>query len=566
MHRPPRIALIDLSKSLSPEDKNLFAEGIKLVKLSKKEINQAESDISKCPAITTRKVGNKLIVQFEKQRACWLRSDKTTGFGFLIPPDQASQLEISTPKPSLTSRTLAKFKELRNKGVFKKADKGPTLVYMTKDYYRRIALKQLSKSNYAISNGKEVEAKSLKAVREIIAPWRTSTTKFGKKLRVTKLKGDRVRRIYFLPKVHKDPDTDGLIKIRPIVDCLDTPLAEIDKFCAAFLKPLQTTMSDIAMKDNIAALDILRKTRITASTVFLSMDVEDLYTNCPIQESIDRTIELARLAQIGSEEERSTVSKLLLATLKGNVFQFADNQYLQVDGLPMGSNSAPLLADCFMYSLEKPKVLEFRDRGCTVMRYRDDILAICPDLTMAKEIEEMYKGLHKNLKLTTEVSEDNANFLDIKVRKFLDTGSIRLGMFYKATDTLEPIDWRSEHTRETLRGTLYSKALRIIRTVNNRSDLFSAIANMLAACKRRKYPWYLPIKELTKALEFATKNRWPYRKKKSATEEEEYRTTTLLTYSKHLNPVYKVMKRRKMKVARTVGKPVLSHLQRTGDH
>ena len=533
--------------------------------LCEPEIDEAEKDIAKIRGIEiTNRDNLHLCFKFERQRAKWERNSKTKCFGTFIPPDDERIITIRKRSPKLERETLRKLTNLRRNGIFKKADKGASLVYMTKDYYNRAAAKQLAKDNYTKLEEDNTEKIISEGFDEIKIEWDKDESSFGKKLNKLKVKGKRDKVLYQLPKVHKPVDIDGLLKFRPIVDCKFTTGAEIDKFCAEFLAPLTDYISKIAVKDNIKALEKLRSIHnVNDETTLIGIDVEDLYTNVPIAESIGRTIDLAKESGLGNEKQRETVRKLLLLILKCNVFKFGNEIYQIREGLPMGSSSAPLLADAFLFSLERHKIARFENNGNTVLRYRDDILGVCTNENEALKLKEIYESLHPNLKITYEISKRSTNFLDIRVSNLNGSNYLRLGVYHKATDTMEMLDWKSEHTRETLEGVVYGKCLRIIRTVNNKQDFWSEMFNLFSACKKKHYLWSKVMKIATKALSTAMKTSWPYRRKKN--DDDEFKTNTVILYAKHLEPIYKILKKRKKRVAKRVGRRLITYLQKTAD-
>ena len=565
LHNPPLLPIKDMTgTTLTKKDKKHLSKGIKIVKLTNKELQIAESEIVDCCNVTKQIDKNKKLTHwhFSEQKGHWEQAKDVIGIGTFIPPDNECVVTTVNPMADLSQKQLTRIKELRQIGIFKKADKGPTLVFMSKEYYRKGALRHLQTDNYQVIE-EDPTPKAIAATKSIIDEARLVAPRLWDKLSGLDLEGSRGRKAYFQPKVHKPIPEDGIVKFRPIVDCKFTPLSEIDKFCAQWLKPLYKVMSTV-MKDSIDTLKILRENSQRRFNWIATLDVEDLYTNTPIVESIERTMALAKQNGIGTDNERYIIKKLLRVVLTNNTFTFDEVRYLQKEGIPMGSNSSPILADAFMFSLEQPHLDRWDLIGCIPMRYRDDILLLCRRGKTLDEVCNRYNNLHPKLKMTVEVSQTEANFLDIKIRK-TEEGELRLGMYHKPTDTLEPLDWSTQHTRDTLKGCTYARALRIMRTVNNRNDFWSAVMNSLAAAARRNYPWHLVIKQFTKAALWCAKTNWPHIKPKFDDGDMDYRTLSVITYARHLNPIYQVLKRRKVKFARKVGKPILGYLQKTSD-
>ena len=76
-----------------------------------------------------------------------------------------------------------------------------------------------------------------------------------------------------------------------------------------------------------------------------SFDVKSLFTNVPIEETIQICLDvLYRSAGI----EEPILEKLLLKCTRDVEFSFNDKMYRQVDGVAMGSPLGPVLANIFL--------------------------------------------------------------------------------------------------------------------------------------------------------------------------------------------------------------------------
>ena len=82
----------------------------------------------------------------------------------------------------------------------------------------------------------------------------------------------------------------------------------------------------------------------------VSFDVESLYTNVPLPESINTICDYVfndRSCPRLMPFTRNQLSKLLHIATQG-IFSFNNKIYKQVDGVSMGNPLAPLIADFFM--------------------------------------------------------------------------------------------------------------------------------------------------------------------------------------------------------------------------
>ena len=89
-----------------------------------------------------------------------------------------------------------------------------------------------------------------------------------------------------LAKVHKIV-TDGLPSFRPILSAIGTPTHKLAKFLVPMLEPLTT--NEHTIKDSFTFSEKLQS--FDSKVVMASFDIELLFTNIPLQETIDLCVE-----------------------------------------------------------------------------------------------------------------------------------------------------------------------------------------------------------------------------------------------------------------------------------
>ena len=92
--------------------------------------------------------------------------------------------------------------------------------------------------------------------------------------------------MYGLGKVHKIV-TDGLPSFRPILSAISTPTYKLAKFLVPVLEPLTT--NDYTIEDSFTFAEELQT--FDSKLVMASFDTESLFTNIPLQETIDPCVE-----------------------------------------------------------------------------------------------------------------------------------------------------------------------------------------------------------------------------------------------------------------------------------
>ena len=110
-----------------------------------------------------------------------------------------------------------------------------------------------------------------------------------------------------------------------------------------------------------------------------SLDVESLFTNIPL----DETIDIVTLKVFGKKRKVNGISKrdfkrLLQISTKGTVFYFNGHYYRQKDGVAMGSPLGPALANAFLSHYETIWLEECPLSFAPIFyaRYVDDIFVL----------------------------------------------------------------------------------------------------------------------------------------------------------------------------------------------
>ena len=118
--------------------------------------------------------------------------------------------------------------------------------------------------------------------------------------------GSQPPMIYGLPKIHKES-----IPLRPIVSCIGSPTYKLAKHIVSIITPLVGQTSSF-VKDSRHFVRIVRG-EIRTEEKLVSFDVESLFTNVPVEESI--MIIRGRLQQDTTVEERTSLSRNTIVDL-----------------------------------------------------------------------------------------------------------------------------------------------------------------------------------------------------------------------------------------------------------
>ena len=240
--------------------------------------------------------------------------------------------------------------------------------------------------------------------------------------------GTRPGILYGQPKVHKTV-INNIPQFRSILSAINTLVYKLAKYLVPILSPL--TVNDYTVKDYLTfAKEVIN---FDHNLFMASLDVESLFTNIPIDETIKNAVD----DLFSSNMYRGKLSKsefyylLKLATSESS-FIFDNILYKQIDGDAMGSPLGPTLANAFLCHYGKlwldncPPEL----KPVVYRRYVDYMFVKPKDhlLLFAKYMNTR----HKNLKFTFDFEQNNSfSFLDVKITR----GSNRFStsVFRKAT-------------------------------------------------------------------------------------------------------------------------------------
>ena len=215
--------------------------------------------------------------------------------------------------------------------------------------------------------------------------------------------------LYGLPKTHKTGTP-----VRPILAALGTYNYDLAKFLVPILDPL--TRNEFTVKNSFEFVSEITNINLN-QFVMASFDVESLFTNIPLDETID--IICNSLFEENEKFKKFTktqFSKLLNFAVKDSPFLFNNKLYLQTDGMAMGNPLGPTFANCFLGFHEKNWLddcpLSFKP--LLYRRYVDDTFLLFRNSTHIPKFLSYLNNKHNNINFTVEHETDGElPFLDI---------------------------------------------------------------------------------------------------------------------------------------------------------
>ena len=236
--------------------------------------------------------------------------------------------------------------------------------------------------------------------------------------------------LYGLPKIHKVD-----CPIRPILSAIGTFNYNLAKFLVPILSPL--THNDFTIKNSIDFAKEINKFRFTDDIFLASFDVKSLFTNIPLQETIDICVnECDRLKIVPFNLTHKQFRSLLEMSVKESIFLFGDQLFKQIDGVAMGSPLGPTLANVFLCYHEMMWLSSCPEEFKPIKynRYVDDCFLVFKSKDQAIKFLDYLNNKHKNISFTAEYEQDSKlPFLDISITK--DEMRLTTDVYRKSTFT-----------------------------------------------------------------------------------------------------------------------------------
>ena len=192
--------------------------------------------------------------------------------------------------------------------------------------------------------------------------------------------------LYGLVKMHK---SDEIKPLRPVLSASSCYNFSLASFLAKAIKPF--CYSKFCIKDTATFINQIEKLRndlnVRSNLVLVSFDVESLFTNIPLKDTISFLLDKIFIDSTIFTYEDVTFTCCTLETALGlctmnQYFTFNSKIYVQMDGTAMGSPLGPVLANFYLSYIEDNRI-DFESESCPLFyaRYVDDIFCIfnCKD-------------------------------------------------------------------------------------------------------------------------------------------------------------------------------------------
>ena len=104
--------------------------------------------------------------------------------------------------------------------------------------------------------------------------------------------------MYGLPKTHKNA-----VPLRPILAMTNSPHHKLTRWLAAVIEPIQKSISRFSLKDSFDYVNRLEG-KNARNCFMVSFDVVSLFTNIPLEETIDKVCPYSSMTDIPRNQLR----------------------------------------------------------------------------------------------------------------------------------------------------------------------------------------------------------------------------------------------------------------------
>ena len=402
-------------------------------------------------------------------------------------------IERKSPKPSKTLLRAIDELKRRDDIVITKPDKGSGVVVLDKTEYLRLlseaSINDKSKFCAVLLEKPKTRGRPPKYYHPLLQKEKTLDSIVRRILPKTIVDsvsptGSRLAHLYGLRKTHKEK-----LAMRPILSATDTYNYPLSKWLDEKLKPL--LLNQYTVTDTFDFTNENNQLKINNGEILVSYDVSSLFTNVPLDETIEIMDNRAFTnnwfnTTHNLDLTRTDLLDLLSVATKGQLFQFNGALYKQTDGVALGSPLGPLLANVFMSSIED--TLERQGKlPSFYCRYVDDTLTVMPDLATATTFLHTLNSAHTSVKFTMEV-EKNCKLPFFGTKLLNHAPRIETEIYVKQTNTGLLLHYQSHvdsRYKRSLLTTMLDRAHRLSSSWAYFSEECDHLKNVFA---HLKYP------------------------------------------------------------------------------
>lgn len=365
---------------------------------------------------------------------------------------QQTKLQISNENPIIKN---IKNKIVNSDIIFKKADKGNSLVILNNNDYNTKIMDFLKESQ-----AMQLKSDPTKRFQTNVKNCIKSCKNILKDQNKLAIMNPKAPNLYGLPKLHKTG-----IPIRPVVSYTNAPAYRLCRAFNFLFVENTNFISKFSIKNSLDLIDKVINVNVPCKCKLVSFDVISLFTSIPILKLKQIVYEFINI-KIKDNEVKSELKLLFDTCLDQNYFKYGNNFFKFNNGLPMGSPLSPLLAEIYMNFLEN---IIFGDKNpftdCISFWYRyvDDVLCLWKGTDrQLNNFLIWLNNLDTNIQFTIETEQNcSINFLDITLTRL--NNRLSFNIYRKPTFSDNVIPITSRHSSNIKLSSFHSMLDRLIK-------------------------------------------------------------------------------------------------------
>jgi hypothetical protein len=339
-------------------------------------------------------------------------------------------------KDLITKLQYAKIKELHSNDdiVIRKADKSNTFVILTKQSYNSKIKDILSNTDKFTKIRKDPTEDVKKRINKLI----DTVNAVQMPDQLTKLEGHfEPGYMYGNPKIHKDKSDPPL---RPIISQIGTPVYNL-------AKSLNSIIMKYMPKEHVidSTYEFIEICKTVNNPKYLaSLDVESLFTNVPVRETINIIL---RNVYENPDLRPPMIPRIIMdellsiCTTQCPFREPSGSLYVQCDGVSMGSPLGPTFASYYMCELENLAFRTIPVKPVVYCRYVDDCFLVINNIRELHFLKDYFEqNSVLNFTFETEIQK-KLPFLDTLVSRSND--KITTSVYSKSTNSNECLNYNS---------------------------------------------------------------------------------------------------------------------------
>ena len=315
--------------------------------------------------------------------------------------------------------------------IISKPDKGKGVVIQNKnDYISKMEMLLSDRSKFEVLSGDihKLMMSLEEKLNRILRPLKSTLGQFC--YDSVRASGSQPGVMYGLVKVHK-----ASFPLRPIVSSINTFNYNLSKFLTRFLSNFGTNKYTI--ENSSQFLQEINRLELRGGFVMASLDVESLFTNVPLKESLNIIKNKLDRSTVDLPIDINSFMKLLDIAASYSIFIFNSILYKQIDGCSMGGPLSPILANIFMCNFESVALVNCPSHFKPIYyrRYVDDCFVLFREVGHIELFKLYMNNQHPNIRFTSECEADSTlPFLDTKIYRSTE-GNLTTTVYRKPTYT-----------------------------------------------------------------------------------------------------------------------------------